>query len=1024
MVPEQKKNMLELKNLAKTYKPKKGVMVQALKGINLSFGERGLVFVLGKSGSGKSTLLNLIGGLDSVDNGEIVIKGKSSKDFKTADYDAYRNTYIGFIFQEYNILNEFTVGENISLAIELQNKKVDRQLLDNILKEVELEGCSDRKPNELSGGQKQRVAIARALIKSPQIVLADEPTGALDSATGKAIFDTFKKISKEKLVIIVSHDREFAEKYGDRVIELADGEVISDTEDKISNEQINKGAIEEGQFIRSRLPYRHAFRMGVSGVGNKPFRLIITIILCMVSFTMFGVVDTFNSYDAKKVAVNSYIDAFDYDVSAITCYTDNVNDALLDAKGASEKDVERLKQKTGIDYVGATFLNDKEGCSLELISTDELTGRNSSNYYTKKLYGFYPASKEFFNTMNFRLVGDIPKEENEIVITQYVLDQMNIAGLTAYTKDSNDIISSTVLLPDPSRTAKSIVEQCLYIKVEDIYWKIVGIIDTNADKSGKFNTLKPSDNAETSDKQLFAQDCKEYFRYGYHSLGFISQDKYDAIVDSHKYDTESWDAFGIPARGDILVTLRGSSKVNFWGVASDKDLNRVKEIIWLDGNERTSLQDNEYVIGLDSAINLLQDDFQIENNTYIMHDETYFDGNIAFKPLSLSMLYHTKVNYIAWFISCCEEAENVEFERMIPFIEYISEKGSEALSCLYGNLRNSQINNYVIINDEFIEKDFARLEEKHWRALYASYLFRDYDWRYSIDNFSGEIFEMSCGYRNNITGGRTGETLKRIDAKVIYIKNKLNTLQEQKVYKFKIEYQFEDTVVTKPSFEDSTIVGIYVPKDDFPSENNMDTFVFNNVMYRSMEKTEPLLYSFLLAPMPRDRAGLQKLMDMHYEDGGRVLKMHNGIIVGLDLVQVPVNAMSKIFLIVGLGLVLFAVLMMGNYIATTISNKKREIGILRALGAKTSDVFAIFVNESIIIALINAAASIVVTAFTCIGLNVVIKNMTGVNLSVLNFGIRQIAIMMAISIAIALVASLIPIYRMSNKKPIDCIRDR
>ena len=473
----------------------------------------------------------------------------------------------------------------------------------------------------------------------------------------------------------------------------------------------------------------------------------------------------------------------------------------------------------------------------------------------------------------------------------------------------------------------------------------------------------------------------------------------------------------------------GKTNVNFWGVASDNDLNNVKEIIWLDGKERTFLQDNEYVVGLDAAISLLQDDYQIESNTYIMQDQTYFDGGISFERLRLSSFYYSQANDIARFIACCEEAESVDFGQLASFREYVSERGSSALNLLYGNLENSQIKNYVKINDEFFEKDFARLEEKHWRALYASYLFKDYDWSYTImtsprDMFSGESFEMSCGYRNNITGGRTGETLARIDTKVLYIKNKLKTLQEQKVYKYNLVYEFEDVMYSKPAFEDSTIVGIYVPKDDFPSEKNMDTFVFNNVMYRGMENNEPLIYSFLLAPMPNDRVGLQKLMDAHYEDGDRFLKTHNGIIVALNLVQVPVNAMSAIFLIVGLGLALFAVLMMGNYIATTISNKKREIGILRALGAKASDVFAIFANESIIIAIINAVVSIVVTIFTCIGLNAVIKNMTGVNLSVLNFGIRQIAIMIAISIAIALVASLIPIYRLSKKKPIDCIQDR
>ena len=214
----------------KIYKPKKGVPVTALNKVSLKFPDKGMVFLLGKSGSGKSTLLNLLGGLDNYNSGEIIIKGVSSKEFKQSHFDSYRNTYVGFIFQEYNVLDEFTVGANIALAIELQNRKATDEEINAILKEVDLEGFGDRKPNELSGGQKQRVAIARALVKKPEIIMADEPSGALDSNTGKQIFETLKKLSQDKLVIVVSHDREFAEQYADRIIVLADGEVISDVE--------------------------------------------------------------------------------------------------------------------------------------------------------------------------------------------------------------------------------------------------------------------------------------------------------------------------------------------------------------------------------------------------------------------------------------------------------------------------------------------------------------------------------------------------------------------------------------------------------------------------------------------------------------------------------------------------------------------------------------------------------------------------------------------------------------------------
>ena len=236
--------MLEVKNLTKVYSGKGGVEVRALNNVSVTFPERGMVFLLGKSGSGKSTLLNVAGGLDKPDGGEVIVKGRSSRDFSASDFDSYRNTFIGFVFQEYNILNEFTIEQNIALALQLQSKPNDKAAVEALLEQVDLKGYGKRKPNTLSGGQKQRVAIARALIKEPEIIMADEPTGALDSTTGKQVLDTLKKLSKEKLIIVVSHDRDFAEFYADRIIELKDGEVISDVsktfyEPKISTENVN-----------------------------------------------------------------------------------------------------------------------------------------------------------------------------------------------------------------------------------------------------------------------------------------------------------------------------------------------------------------------------------------------------------------------------------------------------------------------------------------------------------------------------------------------------------------------------------------------------------------------------------------------------------------------------------------------------------------------------------------------------------------------------------------------------------------
>ena len=219
--------MLELIDVKKIYTTKAGNTI-ALNGINLTFPDTGMVFITGKSGSGKTTMLNVIGGLDNIDSGEIIIDGNKFSEFSPLDYDSYRNTFVGFVFQEYNLLSEYNIEKNIKIADELQGRETDDKELEDLLNSFEVSGFSSRQTNQLSGGQKQRIAIARALIKNPKIIMADEPTGALDSASGVQVMDLLKELSKDKLVIVVSHEIEFAEKYADRIIRIVDGSVVED----------------------------------------------------------------------------------------------------------------------------------------------------------------------------------------------------------------------------------------------------------------------------------------------------------------------------------------------------------------------------------------------------------------------------------------------------------------------------------------------------------------------------------------------------------------------------------------------------------------------------------------------------------------------------------------------------------------------------------------------------------------------------------------------------------------------------
>ncbi|MBR4305204.1 MAG: ABC transporter ATP-binding protein, partial [Clostridia bacterium] len=219
--------MIKLTSICKIYRSNKREKCLALNNINLTLPDSGLVFVLGKSGSGKSTLLNLIGGLDNFTSGTIEVDGNVISRFNERKFCNYRNTHIGFIFQDYHLIDELTVYENIALSLNLRRMK-DRGDVALALQKVGLAGYEDRFPTELSGGERQRVAIARAIVKKPRIILADEPTGNLDTATAQSVVGILKTLAQDCLIIVVSHNIHDANTYADRIVELRNGEIISD----------------------------------------------------------------------------------------------------------------------------------------------------------------------------------------------------------------------------------------------------------------------------------------------------------------------------------------------------------------------------------------------------------------------------------------------------------------------------------------------------------------------------------------------------------------------------------------------------------------------------------------------------------------------------------------------------------------------------------------------------------------------------------------------------------------------------
>lgn len=1044
--------MIEVKNICKTYRPKKGVPVKALDNVSLKFDDTGMVFILGKSGSGKSTLLNVLGGLDSYDSGEFIIQGKSSNNFTQSDFDSYRNTLIGFIFQEYNILNDFTVGANIALAMQLQGKKATNEALNDILEQVDLVGYGDRKPNELSGGQKQRVAIARALIKEPRIIMADEPTGALDSNTGKQVFDTLKKLSKEKLVIIVSHDREFAEYYGDRVIELADGQIISDitkytAESKVENEGIaviddkilhikkgykltatdldlinnylansstdtiisvdeksnesfkqvamiddngNKKSFKDTSeveiadnsngesvaFIKSRMPFKHAFKMGASGLKHKKFRLVITIFLSLFAFCLFGLADTFAAYDEYRVNVESLLDSGME--QAVFVKQNKMKDDYEWYRNtkAKDEDVAKVKEETGVDTIGVLNVNSyvefKKPTNLEAPYYNFGKGMSNAATLTEKDLG------AFGDLMG----GHLPVKKDEVVITKYAYDMFALAGYKNYDKNGELIEYE----PSELNTVEKFLAKDIYVSISignngaSVPLKVVGVLDTHFDTKGKYEELK----TDKSNNWMLSGAMQNELSNSLHNALIISKELNDQIKNG------AIDTLGLKMWGEFYsYDFHDDGQVYYDNILNLSD-TKANFYTTFKGS---SLGENQMLISLSRYFEILNEELNWDN------------------PIEISPLKFDRVEY-SW-----DEVQEKPCIHVIPDEEIttLNELISNKSSLIYEII---ELNN-ITFSPEQIEQAKTELKDRNFE---------------NIDNVEPEL--VVAYYWNENPQLIPKEVATKLNELIlIHIENE--TFLQEFINPANAEDGFSiswsSSVYSDEYKEDSgsaKVVGIFADaKVGWSSEyeDYYRSIVVADSIYAVGQNAMSDIgyYNFLVGKMPKDRTAIEKMVAGALRDiDGIRYGLTNEVSDTLDMFGSMIKEMSKYFIYAGIVLALFAALLLMNFITTSISYKKREIGILRAVGARSSDVFAIFFYESAIIAAINFVLSLIGTIVVCAIINNVFRNQLGLALTLLNVGIRQVALLFGVSLLVAFAGSFFPVMKIARKRPIDAIQNR
>ena len=476
--------MLKLFDIVKNYDSGPNT-VEALKGISISFRPSEFVAILGPSGCGKTTLLNIVGGLDRYTSGDLVIRGRSTKEYKSRDWDTYRNHSVGFVFQSYNLIPHQSVLANVELALTLSGIKRSerRRRAADALEQVGLGDQKHKKPNQLSGGQMQRVAIARALVNDPEILLADEPTGALDSETSVQVMELLKNIAKDRLVIMVTHNPELAQQYATRTVKLLDGEIVSDSDPYDGGDNITEVSTNKGR--RASMSIFTAFMLSLSNLMTKKGRTVMTAFAGSIGIIGIALIlsistgindyienvekDTLSNYpvtlQSSAMDMTSMITAMDQGLTVTdpdenTIYSANVMSGMMDMmfSSATDNNLTAFKEfidsgesgleplTTEIRYEYSTPLNiyksDTSNGVYQVNPSQVFSsmGMSQSNMMSSDVWTRLTGNRELMESQYQVLAGHLPQQWNEVVL---IVDENN--RVTDYTLYALGILDVTEL---------------------------------------------------------------------------------------------------------------------------------------------------------------------------------------------------------------------------------------------------------------------------------------------------------------------------------------------------------------------------------------------------------------------------------------------------------------------------------------------------------------------------------------------------------------------------------------------------
>ena len=1004
--------MLELKNIKKDYPAGSGT-VHALKGIDLTFRKSEFVSILGPSGCGKTTMLNIIGGLDGYTEGDLIINGTSTKEYKDRDWDTYRNHSIGFVFQSYNLIPHQSVLQNVELALTLSgvSKSERKKRATEALEKVGLGDQLNKKPGEMSGGQMQRVAIARALVNNPDIILADEPTGALDTETSVQVMDILKKVSEDRLIIMVTHNPDLAQKYSTRIINMLDGEIVSDSmplsEDEIKAEDDRAIAIKEARKgKREKKPsmsFFTAFMLSLKNLFTKKGRTTLTSFAGSIGIIGIALIL------AVSQGMTIFID--DLQESTLSAYpltlesqTMDMTEMMLSFMEASknnehENDAIYKEPIIGdmVDALSKLEISENDLKSFKSYLEEQLKDPDSK--LSKAISGvqYTYTLRPTIYTKN--IDGKIVKSDTSELMAQMISDfmlQISTNGSSSEDSSASSDMTS-MLMMNPMLSGSSMWQELLPgLKegdaindvLEDQYDVIYGTWPNDANEI----VLVVNENNELDDLTLFA-------------LGLLSETEIDAIINAA--------ATGQPLNDEM-------KKWSYEEICNLKFKAILPYQTYQDfGGVFVDVSENENMLKM-----LYETAFELEVVGIIRPDPdadaTMLSGSIGYTRMLTEHIVEDAKNYPV--VKAQLENPTIDVLTGLPFktnTGLLTDEEKETLFKEYLNELDvkAKAEAYILIQSLNVQKE--QLEPQ------VDAIMADMTDKEAIVAQISEAIALQMG----VDSQQIAEQLSSLSIEELH--EMLRPSIEEQV-KAGIEAQVRDSVAQVP--EDNLAAMLMNDSQSFTAEDcalyydeitvfSQSTYEQNLTLIGSVDLDDPATINLYTSSFEYKDLIVDEI-DKYNDSVEQSHKIAYTDFLGLMMSSITtvINAITYVLIaFVAISLIVSSI-MIGVITLISVQERTKEIGILRSIGASKRNVSSMFNAETIIIGFTSGMLGVLVTYLLCIPVNMILHSLTNIENLSATLPVGAAIILVIISMCLTLVSGLIPSRSAAKKDPVVALR--